>query len=67
MYLTIDHPMIDDDNDEASLDDQGGGQVIPEVCDQLPAATWTVGYLELLEPPQLDQVGEAARGELGAA
>ena len=26
-----------------------------------------LGHLELLQPPQLDQVGEAARGELGAA
>lgn len=59
--MTIDQDdRYNDDDDGASLDDQGGGQVVPEVGDQLPAAARTVGHLELLQPPQLDQVGEAA-------
>ena len=50
-----------------SLDHEGGGQVVPEVGDELPAAARAVGHLQLLQPSQLDQVGEATGGQLRAA
>ena len=57
----------DDDDNADSLDDEGGWQVVPEVGDELPAAPRAVGHLQLLEAAELDQVGEAARGQRGAA
>ena len=43
--MAIDQDDLYNDDDEASLDDQRGGQVVPEVGDQLPAAARTVGHL----------------------
>ena len=53
--------------DTGSLHHKGGGEVLSQVSDQLLAGARAVGELQLLQLPQLDEVREAAGGELSTA